>query len=173
MADPLRWQILEALRDRFAAIVGDGGANYHYSVDAAHIEEAWTDAVLMTSLAEHPVIVVIVPAEGEKTSFHTFTMTRGEMRVDVVALKHWPDQGTPYGGRPDPTRVEIKEQLAKDIERNIKAANAGNGGDNLGGRAIYCDVTDIETSAEETYDETWAVVILRAVITYTHPDLTP
>lgn len=122
MAESKHWQIAEALRAAFAAIAGDDGTTYWYSVDEAVQVQEYTDA--MDSSLES--VVLIKSGEETHDEYSTGTAADGGVirafaEFFVLLVRHHPRASHRPFNEPTPTRAQVTDRTVRDFVRVLFA----------------------------------------------------
>lgn len=170
MAESKAEQIVAALRTALAAISGDSGTTYWYSVDRCIRAAAWESRCLDESLATDAVIYVLIP-DTRETIRHTIGGAatghkRSILNVDLVVARRFRGTDDPYNA-PTPSRWTIQERLLRDALTAIEADES------LGSLALCIDTPTASLAADETWIEGWAVAFQRLAIMYDYTAGTP
>jgi hypothetical protein len=154
-------RIVDAVKGELAAIVGDGGTTYWLTPERvvrwAGVEGSLFDESLST-------VYVLIPDDGEKRRDSNRTHL-ADIKLDLWLMTGFTGIEGPYSDSPDsPSRVTLQSRMAQDVEKKLISDPALNAYRGL-------DITDVritaeERSAEATFVEGWAVVILRLLIQY-------
>lgn len=158
-------QIVIAIVGLIRGIVGDGGATYWHSYGGGSANRterfhALTEAVFDESL---DTWCAVIPDDSAKRR-ETNKTHIAEMRLDLVVAKRFKAEDRPYKNRPDPDRQLLQSRLAQDVERVLMQDPALNAFRGL--EVIDLRITSEDRSAETTFDPMFAIVILRAAVTY-------
>ena len=169
MADePIREQIVAALKTRLAGIVAGAssatGWEYRYTPDAVIRHFEFNQSCLDASLGSgEPVIYVMIPDRTERSNA-TSRERDARVEFDLVLAKRW----TPGSENPHtlaaPNREQIQGRLAADAEARLTDDPSFTDYQALGVWGLL--VASEDESAEATYIEGWAVVMLRVAVDY-------
>jgi hypothetical protein len=163
VAEPVHEQIMAAVRNLLAGVVGNGGDPYWYTPDAVIRSPSFHGGCLHPT---HGVVYVIVPDRTLRRKEATRTLL-GQIEFDVVALKRLPqgyaDQN-PFSAAGGTIRETYQARLAADVERRLIADPGLTSFQGLGVSRL--EVTSDDRSAEETAIEGWSCAFLRLVCEY-------
>lgn len=153
-------QIVEALVDRLKT-----GTDYVYPPDAVIRCPAWGSHCLDESLAAEPTIYTLSP-DDEDNEEHTYTATKSSMGIDLTVVHRFTPAGenTPLSVTLDPDRWKVQNRLRDDARKRLR------GDLKVGDLALLIQIPLVDLSAEETYVDGWAVVLMRLVVQYTYQD---
>lgn len=170
MAESKAEQIVAALRTTLAAITGDSGATYWYTVNACVRAAAWENSCLDETLAADATIYVLVP-DTRETIRHTIGGAatghkRSILNVDLVLAHRYTLSDKPHVSE-TPKRWTVQERVLRDALKAIEADES------LGGLALCIDTPTASMAADETWIEGWAVVFQRLAIMYDYTAGTP
>lgn len=165
MAESRYDQAVEVIEGQIAGIVGDGGVTYWRTYGSAGNGRTIRWAGLEDRLFDPSLdtLCVVIPDNSRKVR-ETSRTHLAECYVHVAAAARLEEgEGDPFNP-PDPSRQTLQSRLAQDIERALMADPALNAFRGL-------EVTDLRVDSEDrgpeaTWDESWAMVILRLAITY-------
>lgn len=184
MAESVYSQILAGIRTRFLSIVGDGGATWWMTPHAVVIFPALTEQCLRSSLGvadaagnitEPAVIYVISPGPEEKAgaTLGRNGSQRAVMTVDITLARYFlgiEDPHTP----PVPDRITVQSRLIRDAEKAL-LKDIADGVQPLFGvnGCVGIEVSPADRTAENTWEEKWALAFLSAQVSYFYPVGTP
>lgn len=170
MAESKAERIVAALRTALAAIVGDGGATYWYTVNACVRAAAWENSCLDETIATDATIYVLVP-DTRETIRHTIGGAatghrRCILNVDLVLAHRYRLSDKPHVSE-TPKRWTVQERLIRDALTRIESDEG------LSGLCLAIDTPTASIAADETWIEGWAVAFQRLAIMYDYTAGTP
>lgn len=163
MASPKHQQVWDALKTLLGGIVGDGGATYNYTVDAA------IDSPALDSRCLNPgksTIYVLVPQDSDVDPF-TFTRTRVVAEVELVMARALDDTTEDPFNPPTESRIKVQNKLVQDATKRI------NSDYKLGGAALRVAIVGEVRNAGETYYAGWVISKLLLRVEYEYDDDEP
>lgn len=93
----------------------------------------------------------------------TYTEMGVEMPIDLALCTRYEAALDPFA-QPAKDRVDVQEELAQAVKDAIRADLK------LGGVALDVVFPDEDYSYENTWTTGWAIVLMRAVVTFQHPE---
>lgn len=157
-------QVVATIKGQIAAVEGDGGATYWRTYGSAGNGRTIRWAGLEDRLFDPSLdtLCVVIPDNSRKAR-ETNRTHLATCYVHVAAAARFEGEGDPFSP-PDPSRQTLQSRLAQDVERVLMSDPTLEAFRGL-------EVTDLmveseDRSPETTYDESWAMVILRLAITY-------
>jgi hypothetical protein len=152
MAESRVEQIIAAVQSSLAGIVGDSGATYWdtYRVIRHH---AMTDAILDTSITT-PILVVI-PDIVENEEF-TNREIESMVRFDIAGTKQYKLPLNPFRAE-EPLFWTVQNRIAQDVQKKLL------GDVTLGGLTDNLEIELVDQTAETTYIDGWATVLMNCM----------
>lgn len=187
MAESYYTQILGAMKARLAGIVGDGGATYWYTPHAviqlpALTREDCLNTNLGTGPTDPPTVYVLSPGleEISPATMGTAGRERSEFAVDLSLAQLFSAISENPFNPPVPDRITVQSRLARDATKALLKDFAdgaayvfGLSDPVLGSVVTNVTVEAVDRTAENTWEEGWALVFLRVRILYHYPVGTP
>jgi hypothetical protein len=163
-AEPIREQIIAALRTRLAGIVAGQssatGWEYRDTPAAVLRHHEFSDACLDSSLA---VVYVLIPDRTPRSNA-TSRERDGTIELDLVLAKQYRvATENPYETS-EPNREQVQGRLAADAEARLTDDPSFTDYQGFGVSRIQ--IMSEDESAEATYYPGWALVILRVEVDY-------
>lgn len=184
MAEAVYTQIIAGIKTRFLSIVGDGGAAYWWTPHAVVISPALTLLCLRAGLGatdaagvitDPATIYVLSPGPEEKAgaTLGRQGSQRAVMSLDISLARYFPANEDPHNP-PSPDRVTTQSRLVRDAEKAL-LKDIADGVQPLFGvnGCVGIEVSAADRTAENTWEENWALAFLRADISYFYPVTTP
>jgi hypothetical protein len=164
MPESLPEQIVEAIRARLAAIVGDAGATFWYTPTVRRvraIESTCLDNTFADPVSGKTTLYLLTPDDEEDLEEPAHTV-EAVMFVDLVVAREIDKVDhplkTPVEGLPE----TIQNRLIRDAKKKLRQDVT------LGGLVDNVEFRRTERSAEETFIAGWAVAAMRLQISYSY-----
>jgi len=162
MAESRVEQIISAIKTKLETIVGDGGTTYWHTYHVIRYH-AMTAEILDPSI-ERPIAVVIPDVvESEED---TNRQIRKFVRFDIVGTKKHQLPARPFDATA-PNRWIVQNRIAQDVEKKLREDVT------LGGLTDNLEITLTDETAETTYIDGWATVMMNCVAQTVHSASTP
>lgn len=162
MPEPLCEQIVAALVDRLEGIVGDGGATFWYTPTHVQRSPAWGEHCLPLRPADDTTVYTLSPDDEDMEEL-TLTSTRAFMGIDLTIARPYRNGDNPFEPA-EPDRWKVQNRMRDDARKRLR------GELKVGNLALLIQIPLVDLSAEETFVDGWAVVMMRLVVQYSYGD---
>lgn len=163
MADAKARQVREAMRTLLAGATFQGLSGVQAVFRVVNLPASEEGFERMLDMSVDGALIGMAP-DVETDTRLTYTEMGVEMPIDlVVACKFLTPETDPFNP-PPLTRWDYQDELARAVKDRIRSDLK------LGGLALDITIPDTDKSAENTFVDNWAAVILRTVVMFQHPE---
>lgn len=158
MATPKSTQVRDALQTLLEGITGT------YATGAGRV--IWFPFSAQALNTGHRTVIALAK-DIDADERLTYKEIGVEMPIDIAACTRFEAASVldPFNP-PAKDLVDVQEELAQAVKDKIRSDLT------LGGKAIDIVIPDEDYSYETTWTQGWAVVFLRAAVTFQHPETT-
>lgn len=153
MAESRVEQIIAAVKTALEAIVGDDGATYWHTYQVIRYH-ALTDAILDPSLGK-PILVIIPDIVNNEEDNNQEIIKR--IRFDIAGTKQYQLPRSPFKQK-TPLFWTVQDRINQDVEKKLREDIT------LGGLSENLEIELVDQTAETTYIDGWATVLMNCLV---------